>query len=81
MITPHDVLGYVKAKPFRPFRLHMASGDTFDVRHPEIVRVGRSSLILFTLVSDQLEIHDRWETVSLMLIEHVSQLDIPSNQN
>jgi hypothetical protein len=80
MMTPHVVLQYLKEEPFQPFRIHMASGRSFDVRHPEMVRVGRSSLILFTFVSDSAEIHDRWETVSLMLIEHISQLET-TNQN
>ena len=30
MMTPASVLSYVKAEPFRPFRIHMASGG--DVR-------------------------------------------------
>lgn len=81
MLTPQELLQYLKAEPFEPFRIHLASGLTFDVRHPEMVRVGRSSLILFTFVSDHPEIHDRWETVSLMLIEHISTLEIPTNQN
>lgn len=81
MIQPQEILGYLKAVPFQPFRIHMASGKTFDVRHPEMVRVGRSSIILFTLVSDHPEIHDRWETVSLMLVEHISLLDFAANQN
>lgn len=77
MMTPQSVLNYVKAKPFRPFQIHMASGETFDVRHPEMVRVGRSSLMLFTLVNDDPELFDRWETISLMLMERISQLDAP----
>lgn len=81
MMTPTDVLGYLKAVPFKPFRINMASGQTFEVRHPEMLRVGRSSLILFTLVSDQPEIHDRWETISLMLIEHISLLDVVAGQS
>ncbi len=75
MITPTDVLSYVKAKPFRPFRIHMASGETFDVRHPEMARVGRNSLMLFTFVGDTPELYDRWETISLMLMERISQLE------
>ena len=35
MLTPQTVLGFVKAEPFRSFRIHLASGRTFDVRHPE----------------------------------------------
>jgi len=75
MITPNDLLSYVKAKPFRPFRIHMASGETFDVRHPEMARVGRNSLMLFTFVGETPELFDRWETISLMLMERVSQME------
>ena len=52
MMTPQNVLSYVKAEPFRPFRIHMASGWTFDVRHPEMVRVGRSNLLVFSFVGE-----------------------------
>jgi hypothetical protein len=83
MIAPQEMLGYLKAEPFRPFRIHMASGQTFDVRHPEMARVGRNFLILFTFVSDSPELLDRWETISLMLMERVSLLDatVPPSGN
>jgi hypothetical protein len=76
MIVSQELLNYLKAKPFRPFRIHMASGEAFDIRHPEMVRVGRNVLMLFTFVSDTPEIFDRWETLSLMLMERISQLDV-----
>ena len=75
MITPKDLISILRAEPFRPFRVQMASGHSFDVRHPEMVRVWRNSIILFTFVSDDPEIYDRWETVSLMLMERISLLD------
>jgi hypothetical protein len=75
MITPHDVLGYLKAQPFRPFRIHMVSGKTYDIRHPEMVKVASTTLVIFTFVSDELDIFDRWETASLTLIETISYLD------
>jgi len=42
------------------------------LRHPEMVRVGKNSLIVFTFVSDEPEIYDRWETVALVLIESIA---------
>jgi hypothetical protein len=76
-MTPQEILNYVQAEPFRPFRILMNSGRTFDVRHPEMVRVGRRELLLFTFVSDTPNIYDRWETISLLLIEAISHLDAP----
>jgi hypothetical protein len=77
MMTPQAVLGYVKAVPFRPFRIRMASGATYDVRHPETVRVGRTNLLVFSFVTEQPDVFDEWESVSLMLIESVSHLEAP----
>ncbi len=77
MVPPHDILNYLRAVPFRPIRIHMASGKSLDIRHPEMVRVGRNVLIIFTSVRDDPDIFDRWETVSLMLIENISFTETP----
>jgi hypothetical protein len=75
MMTPASILSYVRAQPFRPFRIYMASGRTFDVRHAEMVRVGRTNLLIFTLVSDEPDVFDEWQSVSLMLIESISHVE------
>jgi hypothetical protein len=76
-MTPQDVLNYVRTQAFRPFRIRMNSGRTFDIRHPEMIRVGRRDLLIFTFVSDSPEVHDRWDNVSLSLIESIVPLDAP----
>jgi hypothetical protein len=75
MMTPRELFAYLRAEPFRPFRIHMASGRTFDIRHPEMVRVGKTDLVIFSLVSDEPNVHDKWDTVSQFLIEHISHLE------
>jgi hypothetical protein len=74
-MNSQDILGYVKAQPFRPFRIHLASGRDFEVRNSEMVRVGRSSLVVFTYLSDDPDVYDKWETASLVLIESISHLE------
>ena len=80
MIPGQEIKSYLRAEPFRPFRIHMASGRTFDIRHPEMIRVGRVDLVVFSLVNDDPEIYDHWDTVSLMLIESISHLDSAASQ-
>ena len=75
MITLPQIRTYIEAQPFRPFRLHMASGKTFDVRHPEMVRPGKNFLMVYYFVPGETYVIDHWETISLMLIESVSHLD------
>jgi len=77
MVTPQTLLGYVKAEPFRPFRIHMASGRTLDVRHPEMIKVLKSHLLIFKADGDTPDLFDEWESVSLMLAESVSNLEAP----
>jgi hypothetical protein len=74
-MTSQEVLNYVQAQPFRPFRIRMNSGRTFDIHHPEMVRVGRRDLLIFTFVSDSPDVYDRWENISLLLIESLAPLD------
>ena len=63
------------AAPFRPFQIRMNSGRTFDIHHPEMVRVGRRDAMVFTFVSDSPDVYDKWENVSLVLIESLSPLE------
>lgn len=77
MITPQTVLSYVSAVPFRPFQLHTASGRTFDIRHPEMIKVLKSNVLVFKSTGESLEIPDEWESVSLMLTELISHLEVP----
>ena len=74
-MTPAAIMNYVKAQPFRPFRIHMASGKTFDVRHPEMVKVGKSNLLVSSFAADQEDVFDEWHGASLMLMETISHLE------
>ena len=75
MMTRETIQGYVKEEPFRPFRLHVVSGRTFDIRHPELIKVLSRTLLVFKALSDPQDLTDEWETVSLTLIESISHLE------
>ncbi len=45
-MRPEDILDLLRARPFRPFRIHMAAGQQFEVHHPELAMVGRSQVIV-----------------------------------
>lgn len=75
MISPHQVLDSLKSALFRAFRIHMVSGKTYEIRHPEMVKVTGTALVIFTFLSQEEEIFDRWETASLALIERITYLD------
>ncbi len=66
---------YVAAEPFRPFRIKMASGQSFEIRHPEMILVGRTSVRVFTTSETGDENGERWQDVSLMLMETIEPMD------
>jgi hypothetical protein len=74
MMTSRKVVEYVTAEPFRPFRMRMASGQSFDIRHPEMILVGRSSVSVYTVAGE--EENEKWHDVSLMLMKTIEPIDI-----
>ena len=74
MMTPRKLIEYISVEPYRPFRINMASGQTFDVRHLENVAVSRNSIRIFAPV-DNSNSEERWHDVLLMLIESVDPLN------
>jgi hypothetical protein len=38
-----ELIEVIHTAPFRPFRLYLSDGRTFDIRHPEMLMVGRHS--------------------------------------
>ena len=55
----------------------MESGESFDIRRPEMILVGRTSVRIHTAVADQ---NEKWHDASLMLMETIEPLDAPVRQ-
>jgi hypothetical protein len=79
MIVSRNVSEYVTAEPFRPFRIRMASGQTFDIPHPEMILVGRTSVRIYTVKEGDLS--EKWHDTTLMLMETIAPLDVPAHQS
>jgi hypothetical protein len=41
-----DLLRRVKKQPFRPFRVHVSDGAIYEVRHPDLLMVGRRMAVI-----------------------------------
>lgn len=66
---------HAKAEPFRPFRLQVVAGRTFDVRQPEEIKVGRSCVHFFSYLEEDRTIFETCDYVSLMMLESITDLD------
>lgn len=78
MITPRMMVDFVFAEPFRAFRIHMASGRTFEIRHPEMIKVGKSSVTVYGRPASERDNNNPWQEVSLMLLESIEPLEAKS---
>jgi hypothetical protein len=75
MMTYRKLGEYVAAEPFRPFRIKMASGQVYEIRHPEMILVGRTSVRVYSQLESNNENTEQWHDVSLMLMETVEPLE------
>jgi hypothetical protein len=67
-MLPEAVKARLKAAPFKPFDLRLTSGETYTIRHSELVSLspGGRHLILWTGDNSYVDI-------DLLLVEHMSE--------
>jgi hypothetical protein len=51
-VTVQNFCDLLTAKPFKPFRLVLSSGQAYDVRHPEVAFLSRTSIYIGIDVAD-----------------------------
>ena len=80
-MTYEELFEFVDAEPFRPFRIQMVSGRKFDVRHPEMVRIGMNAVVVFYFSDEIDRVYERFHMLGLQLIESIEPLDMPVAQD
>jgi hypothetical protein len=50
----------------------------YDIRHPEMVKVGRSSVNKYSDVGEPEDPYEHMEVVGLLLIERIEPIDAPA---
>jgi len=58
-MRPTDIIAHVRKQPFRPVRVFISDGSSYDVRHPEMMMVGRTEVVM-GLLSDGDDVYDRF---------------------
>jgi hypothetical protein len=75
-MTYLELFDYVDAEPFRPFRIQMASGRTFDVRHPEMIRVGENAVVVFQYDKHDERLFESFKMLGLPLMASLEHLEL-----
>jgi hypothetical protein len=72
-MPPQDLWEKLRQQPFDPFRICLTDGTTYEVRHPELVMVGRRSAVVGVSETEQPPpFYDRATTVALV---HIVRLE------
>ena len=70
------MLNLLHHRPFEPFRLYLSDGVVFDVRHPELAMVGRSTVLVRVPAAGSSEpLLYRFVNCSLMHITRAEPID------
>ena len=79
-----ELIEAIHSAPFRPFRLFLSDGRTFDIRHPEMLMVGRHSATVGVhenggpeATVPQYPQIDRFAWVDLLHVTGIEQLSPP----
>jgi hypothetical protein len=70
-MRPNELRELLRQQPFVPLRLHVTGGMVFEVRHPEMAHVTRSTV---RIELPQLGGVDRVATIALLHVNRVEAL-------
>jgi hypothetical protein len=76
-MSPVGIVQALQRRPFEPFRIEVSDGTSYEVRHPELVMVGRRAIVIGVPAEGQYPVYERTETVSLGHV--VKLIPLPSS--
>jgi hypothetical protein len=77
-MTRADLLNRLNDRPFSPFRVHVSDGAVLEVRHPMMLIVGETSVVLPTMWGTDEEgepMPKRWRTLALAHLTQFSDME------
>jgi hypothetical protein len=72
-MTAEALRDWMQRRPFEPFRITMASGDAYEIRHPEMAFLTRAEIIIG--LGERGGIPSRHRTVSLLHVTAAEPID------
>jgi len=73
-MRPIDLRSHLQTQPFRPFRVHLSNGASYDVRHPELMVVSRTEVAIAANPGED-ELPERLVYCDPLHITHIEPLD------
>ena len=82
-MAPEELRDTLRRAPFEPFRLVMTDGIGYDIRHPDLLMVGRRSAVVGLTGDPAQTFYERSVKVDLLHIIRLEPLESapPSSKN
>ncbi len=74
-MPPEHLQKKLRRQPFQPFRMYLSDGAVYDVTHPELVLLGRRSLVLGVAGTPEDTLYERTVDVDLLQIVRMEPLE------
>jgi hypothetical protein len=76
VVTQHELHEFARRQPFEPFRVHLTTGSTYNIRHPDLIMVGRRSAKIGITNEPSGTAYDRTIKVDLLYVVGVQELPL-----
>jgi hypothetical protein len=75
-MTQEELHDAARRHPFQPFRLVLTTGEKFDIRHPDLIMVGRRSAMIGLTNDPNGTAYDRSIKVDLLHVVGIEELPV-----
>jgi hypothetical protein len=76
-----DLARRVQARPFVPFRMYLTDGSIYDLRHPELIMLGKRTTVVGVTSNPQQKHFDHLVDVDLLHIVRVEAIEAAAKAN
>jgi len=76
-----DVERKIRQRPFKLFHLYLTDGSIYEVRHPELILLGRRSLVIGLAIDPAQTVFDRAVDIDLSQIVRMEDSEPPASAN
>lgn len=80
-MSHEDLLGFLRQRPFMPFRLVTTDGTGYNIRHPEMLMPGRRIALVGLPNDPAVPAFERFVTVSLLHVQRLEQLPAKASES
>ena len=69
-----EIRNHLRREPFRPFRVYLSNGMSYDVRHPELMAVSRREVVIALEVGED-DLPERFAYCDPVHVTNIEPLD------